>query len=194
MRHPLPFRQKIIWPDRKYYFLTNSTYLHYPYFRSFEQKQLVLGFIKRLSKNYSILVQAFSISMSHHHVMFYANQGQQVTFVKRFLKNSISREYKKQYKIPYKEFWHSTKTLVIKNENMLQGIQGYIGGNLMKHKEVNDFEELYQSPFSSFKYLVDKHGIEAAKQMVFKVIGVEESGDNSLNVLDPVFATGLKRP
>jgi len=182
MSHPLPLRKKIVWPDRQYYFLTNSAYLHYPYFRSFEQKQLVLNFIKKLSVNCLIPIQAFSILMSHHHLMFYANQDQQVTFVKRFLKNNISREYKRRYKIPYKEFWHSTRVLLIRNEKILSSVQGYIHGNLLKHKEVASFDELYQSPFSSFKYAVGRHGLVAAKELVFRVINTDEDAGGGVDL------------
>ena len=97
MPQPLPEKRKIVWSDDKYYFLTNSTYLHYPYFKQPDQKQIVLNSIKKLQSKYSIPVQDFSIAINHSHLMFYADKGKKVSFVKRFLKNNVSREYRESY-------------------------------------------------------------------------------------------------
>lgn len=195
MLQSLPQKQKIVWSDNTYYFLTNSTYLHYPYFKKSEQKQLVFDFIKTLQLKYSIPVQSFAILITHQHLMFYTKKGEQVTFVKRFLKNSISREYRKIYHVPYKEFWHSTRVYRIKDEKMYWGILGYICGNLLKHKEVSNFQELYNNPFSSFKYIADKYGFDAAKELVLKVIKLEESayGEVETEKIKDINITALKR-
>ena len=177
MLQPLPKKQKIVWPDNRYYFLTNSTYLHYPYFKQPDQKQIVLNSIKKLQSEYSIPVQDFSIAINHDHLMFYADKGEKVSFVKRFLKNNVSREYRKSYKVPYSEMWHSTRVFWIKNNDenkMFWVIRGYIAGNLLKHREVSNFQELYDNPFVSFKYTANKFGFEAVQELVKSVIEVRE--------------------
>lgn len=200
MSQPLPQKQKIVWPDEKYYFLTNSTYLHYPYFKQPEQKQIILNSIKKLQSEYSIPIQDFSIAINHFHLMFYADKGEKVTLVKRFLKNNVSREYRKIYRVSYAEMWHSTRTFWIKDEKMFWGIRGYIAGNLLKHKEVNNFQELYDNPFSSMKYTADKFGDDSSKELIGSVIAVKEDffGEvdvNGLGEIDvPLLAeTSLKR-
>ena len=185
MLQPLPKKQKIVWPDNRYYFLTNSTYLHYPYFRQSDQKQIVLNSIKKLQSEYSIPVQDFSIAMNHHHLMFYADKGEKVTLVKRFLKNNISRKYRKIYKVPYSEMWHSIRVFWVKDDDenkMFWGIRGYVAGNLLKHKEVSNFQELYDNPFSSFKYTADKFGFDALVELVKSVIEVKEDSYGEVDV------------
>ena len=123
MPQPLPAKQKIIWPDNKYYFLTNSAYLHYPYFKQPDQKQIILNSIKKLQSKYFIPVQDFSIAVNHCHLMFYADKGEKVSLVKRFLKNNVSREYRENYQVLYSEMWHSTRTFWIKDEKMFWGVR-----------------------------------------------------------------------
>ena len=36
------------WPDNTIYFYTDSAFLHYPYFKTDEQKQIVLDQIKKI--------------------------------------------------------------------------------------------------------------------------------------------------
>lgn len=182
MLQPLPEKQKIVWPDNKYYFLTSSTYLHYPYFKQPDQKQIILNSIKKLQSEYSIPVQDFSIAINHHHLMFYADKGEKVTLVKRFLKNNVSREYRKIYKVPYSEMWHSTRVFWVKDNKMFWGVRGYLTGNLLKHKEVSGFQELYDNPFSSFKYTADKFGFDALKELVMSVIEVKEDSFGEVDV------------
>ncbi|MDP2917993.1 MAG: transposase [bacterium] len=182
MPQPLPPRRKIIWPDAMHYFLTNSTYLHYPYFKEDSQRQIILNYIKELKLEYAIPIQAFSIAINHHHLMFYADKGKKVSFVKSFLKGNIGREYKKNYKISYPTIWHSTRVLWIKDEKMLRAIQGYVNGNLLKHKQVSNFQELYDNPFSSFKYYADKYGFIYAKNMVMDVIQIDEDAQGGIDM------------
>ena len=182
MPQPLTSKHKIIWHDEMHYFLTNSTYLHYPYFKEEEQKQIVLNFIKKLKLEYGIPIQAFSILINHFHLMFHAKVGKEVGLIKNFLKGNITREYSRQYNVPYKNIWGSTKVLWIKDEKMLYGVQGYINGNLLKHKEESNFQGLLENPFSSFQYYADKYGFEYAKEMVLNSINVEESADGEVDI------------
>ncbi|MCK5459679.1 transposase [Candidatus Parcubacteria bacterium] len=182
MPQPLPEKRKIVWSDDKYYFLTNSTYLHYPYFKQPDQKQIVLNSIKKLQSKYSIPVQDFSIAINHSHLMFYADKGKKVSLVKRFLKNNVSREYRESYQVPYSEMWHSTRVFWVKDDKMFWGVRGYITGNLLKHKEVSGFQELYDNPFSSFKYTADKFGFDTLRELVKSVIEVKEDSYGDVDV------------
>ena len=123
--------------------------------------------------------------MNHHHLMFYADKGEKVTLVKRFLKNNISRKYRKIYKVPYSEMWHSIRVFWVKDDDenkMFWGIRGYVAGNLLKHKEVSNFQELYDNPFSSFKYTADKFGFDALVELVKSVIEVKEDSYGEVDV------------
>ena len=170
----IPKKPKIYWAGGEYYFMTNSTYLHRPYFREDEQKQLVLNFLKELQERWKISIQAYSIPMNHNHLMFYGKGENQVTFVKKFLKGNITREYRRAWGSPGQEIWQSTRVYWIKDDGSYWRVMGYIIGNLIKHREVSTFRELYEYPFSSFKYAVDKYGWDEAISMVKLVIDVPE--------------------
>jgi len=182
MKQPLPKRQTVHWPDDTHYFLTVSTYLHYPYFQEDTQKHLILNFIKKLNKDWLIPIESFAVLINHIHLMFYADKGEKVTLVKRFLKNNVSREYRKIYEVKYKDFWYSTRIYWIKNEKAYWGMMGYTIGNLLKHKEVSNFQELYETPFSSFRYIADKCGYEVAQELVQRVIAAPEDSYGEIDL------------
>lgn len=162
------------WPDNSIYFLTDSTFLHFPYFRTDEQKQIVLNQIKKINIQLGIPVSDYSIAVNHYHIKFYLVNGLDLRKVKQLLRGGISYEYNKEFKKPYREMWQSRKVFWIKNEKMNWLVTGYIIGNLLKHKEVSTFNELKENKFSSFWYMVSKYGEEEARELVGRVIEVEE--------------------
>src|SRR3989339_91026 len=185
MLHPLPKKNHIEWPDNCYYFLTVSTFLHYPYFKEDNQKQLALNFVKKLKTSWNIPLQAFAIPLNHIHLIFFAQAGSQVTFVKRFIKNNISREYRKNFTVPYKDFWQSIRVLWVRNDDQVYwNIIAYIIGNLLKHKEVSNFQELYDSQFCSFSYIADKYGFDFACNIVRNIIAVDEDSNGTTELTD----------
>ena len=72
-------------------------------------------------------------------------------------------------------------------------ITGYIIGNLLKHKEINNFEDLKNNPFSSYRYTAEKYGDETARQLVYGVIDVAEDGDGVFN-LEKLKKTKVSKP
>lgn len=181
MQNALPAKQKIRWPDNTEYFLTTSTFLHYPYFKEDVQKQIVLNKIKEVKKFLNVSILAYSIAINHFHLKFYLERGAVMTKVKNILHSGISREYRKNYNIPYKEFWQSSRAYYVKNEDMSWKVVGYIIGNLLKHREVSTFEELKNNQFSSYKYFVEKFGEEMARNLVYKVINVDEDAEGVID-------------
>lgn len=183
MPSPLLHREPIEWPDNCYFFLTVSTFLHYPYFQEPDQKQIVFNAIKHLKQKWNIQIQAYAILINHLHLIFYLKEGRYVTSVKRFIKSSITREYKRKFSIKYKEFWSSIRVLWIQpKDDIYWAIQGYVIGNLLKHREVSTFNELYQDPFNSFQYIADKHGFDFACNIVREVIIVDENADGEVEL------------
>ena len=83
----------------------------------------------------------------------------------------------------YTDMWQSVKVVAIKSEKMNWKVSGYIVGNLLKHKEVSNFEELYQNKFSSYWYLVNKYGEEEIRNLVYGVIDVGEDNWNNTDML-----------
>lgn len=174
--------QRPSWPDNTIYFLTDSTYLHYPYFRTDEQKQIVLNQIKDLNKKLGIPISAYSIAVNHYHLKFFLKYGRDLSKVKQILRGGISYEYRKKFKVPYKEMWQTRKIIAVTSEDMDLKVTGYIIGNLLKHKEVSTFSELKDNPFSSYRYMVEKYNEEEVKELVREVIVIEEGSWGSVDV------------
>lgn len=182
MPQPLPQKQKINWPDNTYYFLTTSTFLHYPYFKTAEQKQIILNQIKQVKQSFHIPISAFSIAINHFHLKFYLEKGELMSKIKNMLHGGISREYQKAYDIQGRDLWQSTRTYYIKNEEISWKITGYIIGNLLKHHEVSTFDELKENPFSSYKYMAEKLGEETAQELIRSVININEDAEGVVDI------------
>ena len=74
------------------------------------------------------------------------------------MRGGISFEYRKRFKLPYKEIWQTRKIIRITSERMNFKVSGYIIGNLLNHKEVSTLKELKESEFSDYWYMADKYG------------------------------------
>jgi hypothetical protein len=170
------------WPNNSIYFLTESTFLHFPYFKSFEQKLIVFNIIKKLNKNLNIPVSAYSIAQNHLHIKFYLKHGLLLSKVKQLVRGGVSYDYRRKFKIPYKEMWQSRKTIIIKSEKMDWAVTGYIIGNLLKHKEVSTFKKLKNNQFSSYWYMADKYGDSEMQALVRSVIDVDEDAWGGVNM------------
>jgi REP element-mobilizing transposase RayT len=169
------------WPNNRIYFLTGSTFLHYPYFRTEEQKQILLNQIIKVKKNFNIPISAFSIAINHYHIKFYLKNGLYLSKIKQLIHGGTTFIYKKKFKMKYSEMWQTSKTICITSEIMNWKVTAYIIGNLLKHKEVNTFEELKNNPFSSYRYFIKKYGDEFARKLIYNVINVNENAEGEID-------------
>ena len=177
-------KNKSYWPDNSVYFLTGSTFLHYPYFKTSEQKQIVLEQIKKIKERFKISITAYSIAINHYHLKFYLENGLDLAKVKQLMHGGITFKYKKEYKMKYDEMWQSSKTLLITSDNMDWKITGYVIGNLLKHKEVSTFDELKNNSFSSYKFVAEKYGDECAQELVRRVIDVSKDIEGAVDMAE----------
>lgn len=169
------------WPNNSIYFLTDSTFLHFPYFNSDEKKNIVLEQIKKMNAKLGIPVSDYSIAINHFHIKFYLKNGLDLKKVKQLLRGGISYEYRKRFKVPYKDMWQTRKIIIIKSEKASRRITGYIIGNLLKHKELSMFNDLKKCKFSSYRYISEKYGDDVAIDLVRLVIDVDESAEGGID-------------
>jgi len=175
-------KDKTYWPDNSMYFLTGSTFLHYPYFKTSEQKQIIFDQINKIKEKLNIEITAYSVAVNHYHLKFYLEEGLNLAKVKQFMHGGTSFEYKRKYKMKYNALWQSRKTFVITSDEMDWMITGYIAGNLLKHKEVSTFDELKNNPFSSYNFIAEKYGDESAQELVRKVIDIKEDIEGGVDM------------
>ena len=174
-------KTKSHWQDNSIYFLTGSTFLHYPYFKTNEQKEIVLEQIKKVKNKLKIPIIAFSIAINHYHLKFYLEKGLELAKVKQLMHGGLTFAYRKKYKMKYEDMWQSNKTLLITSDKMDWKTTGYIVGNLLKHKEVSTFEELKNNRFSSYIFIVERYGDENAQELVREVINVNENNEGEVD-------------
>ena len=127
---------------------------------NFNKKMIVLNKIKEVERVLGIYIPVFSISINHFHLKFSLEDGRLMTKLKTILHSGISREYRKIYHPPYEQFWQSTKTSYLEDEEDSWKTAGYIIGNLLKHREVSTLKELKENPFSAYSHFVNKYGEE----------------------------------
>jgi hypothetical protein len=175
---------KRYWPNNSTYFLTGSTFLHFPYFKTYEQKILVLNQILKVKKVFEIPEIIFSIAINHYHLKFYLKYGLDLARIKQMIHGGISYEYHKIYKPKYKEMWQSFLALNVLSEKVDCKVTGYIIGNLLKHKEVSTFRELEKNLFSSYGKIAAKYGEQMARELVYEVIDVNEDAEGEVNIAD----------
>lgn len=168
---------KRYWPNNSTYFLTASTFLHFPYFRTFKAKQIVLKQIMKVKECFDIPEIIFSIAINHYHIKFHLRNGLILAKIKQIMHGGTSFEYRKASSPKYKEMWQSTKTVLVPSEEVDLRVTGYIIGNLLKHKEVSTFQELKRNPFSSYGKIAEKYGEKFAKGLVYEVIDVDEDAE-----------------
>lgn len=171
----------VYYPAKCVYFLTGSTFLHYPYFKEPEDKEILLNQISKIKEKLGVKICAYSIQINHYHLMFYTKSDKDVEKIKQYMHGGTSFIFKKRRKLKYKEMWGSQKTLQVWSEETYWKILGYICGNLLKHKEVSIFDELSISPFSSYSYMIDKYGKDFVQQMIYNIIDVDEDASGELD-------------
>ncbi len=170
------------WPNNTTYFLTGSTFLHYPYFKEDEQKQILLNQIGKVEERLKISISLFSISINHYHLKFHLKNGLYLAKIKQLLHGGTTYEYRKRFIMKYKEMWQSSKVIQVASEEMDWKITGYIAGNLLKHKEVSTLEELATNPFSCYGQLIKRYNKDLINNLIYSVIDVDENAEGQMNV------------
>ncbi|MFH1946957.1 MAG: transposase [Candidatus Magasanikbacteria bacterium] len=165
------------------YFLTGSTFLHYPYFKTSQQKDIVYDRIAKLKEKYGVTVSAYSIQINHYHLIVCCDNDQLIPKIKQFIHGGVSKNYRDRFSYKYKEMWGNAKTVYIKDMNMYWGIAGYVCGNLLKHKEVNKISDLRFNRYCSYEHFVGKYGEEKMRLLIYNVLQLDENKeDYSLDI------------
>ena len=165
------------WSDETVYFLTSSTFLHTPYFKEDIQKEIILNQFRKIRDKFDVKISAYSILINHFHLKFFLGDGMLISGIKQILHGGTSYEYRKKFSssMMHNDLWQSCRVYTVASESMDWKVTGYIIGNLLKHKEVNTFEELKDNRFSSYWYYVRKYGDDVAQELVRSVIDVDET-------------------
>lgn len=170
------------WPDNTIYFLTGSTFLHFPYFSNTAKKRILLNQIIKVKERINVSDLVFSIAINHYHLKFHLHHGLDLAGVKQLVHGGASYEYKRRFGMKYKEMWQNSKVLQAQSEEMDWKVTGYIIGNLFKHKEVSAFGELKENSFSSYGEIVIKYGEGFARGLVCDVIDIDESAGGVVDI------------
>ncbi|PIR03281.1 MAG: hypothetical protein COV60_01125 [Candidatus Magasanikbacteria bacterium CG11_big_fil_rev_8_21_14_0_20_43_7] len=169
-------------PGNSVYFLTGSTFLHFPYFKTPEHKEIIFDQLTKLHREKGIQICAYSIQINHYHLMFYAKRDTDLATVKKYMHGGVSYEYRKKCGEKQKHFWGTSRVIRVYSHDVYWKVIGYICGNLLKHRELGTFEELYENRFSSYGYFVQKYGDHMMQEIVRSIIDVSESVDGDVDM------------
>jgi REP element-mobilizing transposase RayT len=169
---------KLNWENDSTYFLTGSTFLHYPYFNVPEKKLILLNQIRKIKEKFNLAQLDYSIAINHYHLKFHLKNGNDLANIKKILHGGTSFLYKQKYDLKYKDIWQPPKTVKIFSDEVSWKVTGYIIGNLIKHKEVSKIDQLEENVFCSYKKFIQEYNKETAKDLIHRVINVYENADN----------------
>jgi len=174
----------MFWPANSFYFITVGTFLSKPFFDNYDKKLIILRQIKEAVNLLNIPIFAYSIAKNHYHCLIFLDDYNKLKYFKQKVNGSSSFIYHRQFTQPLEEgkIWLDTKTLIIYNPESLQKVVGYISGNLIKHGEIKNFNELKACPFSSYRQLAEQYGDDLAEDMVRSIIMIDEDDDFTFNL------------
>ncbi|MBU4421576.1 transposase, partial [Patescibacteria group bacterium] len=173
--------------DSSFYFITCPTFLHQPILTDIYKEVLLINILENAKKLGSIY--AYSIAVNHYHILIYLQNGDLLAKLMQKINGKTSFQINK-LKNGSERTWGTYWSNIIFDNTVCYKVLGYIAGNLLKHKEALNFEELYNSKFSSYKYLVKQRGEENARAMIQEVINLDimEDGVN----IEEFFKSRLK--
>lgn len=159
--------------NNTYYFITTPTINHHHFFDTPEKKQIILERIKKAQSRFKLSSIEFSIISFHHHFLVYFPIGKTIPRFLQFINGGSAHQLNKLTGNK-KPVWDEYNLIVITSDKMLEKVKGYTIGNPLKHKEVRNFEELKDYPFSSYRAVVQKEGEGYAKALVGSIILTDE--------------------
>jgi REP element-mobilizing transposase RayT len=153
--------------DNCYYFVTRSTRNHDKLFNSDDRKKIILNRLITAQKKFDFSLKAFSIISNHYHYLIYLPKGDILPKLEQFIAGGSSHELNALNNIQrsvWDEYWEK-----VVDEQNLEKVFGYILGNLLKHGEAKDFNELRNSPFTSYKQAVAQYGEQTIQDLILSV-------------------------
>ncbi|MFA6215165.1 MAG: transposase [Patescibacteria group bacterium] len=160
--------------DDCYYFVTRSTNNHEKLFDTADKKKIILNRLMAAQKKFNFSLHAFSIISNHYHYLIYLPKGEVLPKLEQFIAGGSSHELNVLNNIKrsvWGEYWEK-----VVDEEKLKKVLGYILGNLLKHGEAKNFDELNSSPFTSCKQGAAQYGEQTIQDLILSV--------NALNLED----------
>jgi len=156
-----------------YYFITVPTIDRYHFFNTPEKKLIILDRIDKAKQTFGLDDFDFSIISNHYHFISYFKSGGIIPKILQMI-NGGSAYYFNKLTGNKRPIWDEYHIYLIKDEELLLKVRGYIVGNPLKHREVMTFEELKKYPFSSYRSLVKDFGEDIVQEFVKSVILLDD--------------------
>lgn len=154
--HLKDHRPPHIYIDKQIYFLTIRCFKNQLYFKN--KQNLVLKIINNSIKQFSYSLYAWVILNDHFHLLLRVEKEFQ-KFI-QILNGRISFEINKLDKIQNRKVIYQYWDHCIRSEEDFYKHFNYIHNNPIKHKEVENLEQLQNYQFSSFNTWCKKKGRE----------------------------------
>ncbi|MFH0853310.1 MAG: transposase [bacterium] len=161
-----------LFSDNSYYFITVPTTHHTKFFNTFEKKSIILSRLSEIQSSFQLSDFDFSIISNHYHLISYFKVGNTIPKILKLINGGSAYSLNKMTSNK-KPVWGEYHIYLIKNDELLAKIRGYVVGNPLKHKEVKTLIELENYPFSSYQSLIKRLDKITVDEYIKSVISLD---------------------
>ncbi len=146
--------------DNSIYFITARTIDAESYFIGPSKRKIIYDALKEGIKKFKVDLYAFVILNNHYHLLFKIQKGVELTNFIGFINGKSSKTLNELENKSGRKIWYQYWDHCIRNEKDFFLHFNYEHHNPVKHGYVNLQEEALDYQFCSYKYWVDKEGID----------------------------------
>jgi REP element-mobilizing transposase RayT len=155
-----------VYLDNSFYFITCKTRDKKNHFLSNTSKQIILDNLNKVKTKFYLKELYFAILNNHYHLLILIKKGTDLPKIMQLINGNVSRAL--NLKLNYR-LWDKYFDKIIETEKSYLKVIGYIIGNPLKHKIVNNFKELEKYKYCNFNEVINRFGKEGAIELVSQV-------------------------
>ncbi|MEI6510701.1 MAG: transposase [Candidatus Uhrbacteria bacterium] len=156
-----------------WYFITVPTDRHRPIFKDLALRELLRVRLEEAFVKFGVECPDYGIMEDHYHFLGSFGKSDVIPTMLQWINGGVSFQVKRQVDIA-SPVWGEYHVFVPMKESLLDRVRGYVIGNPLKHGDVTDLQELFDWPFSSYRYVIVREGKEYADDVISSVMSLGE--------------------
>lgn len=156
--------------NQTFYLVTCPTFFHQAVLSTDQQKSIVFRSLCQAT-DACRLDADFSVMSDHYHLCGYFSDGSVIPRLIKSINGCSSFELHRQ-NLNSGKIWGTYHLRVGLDMEVAQKMLGYVIGNPIKHKEIQDLSALITYPFSTYGHAVRQIGKEAVEGLIASTLAV----------------------
>jgi len=148
------------------------------FFDSDDKKKIILNRLLQAQEKFGFLLFAYSIISNHYHYLIQLQKNTSLGEVEKIIAGGSSYDLNKELRIKQR-VWDNYCERIVEENFSMEKVWGYILGNLLKHNEAKNFDDLSNSLFCSYKQAVKNYGKEVIDDLILSVGALELESKNN---------------